>query len=29
MFANLINGKVEIVLWFKTWYVNIFCFVFG
>ncbi len=29
MVANLINGKVEIVSWFKTWYVNIFCFVFG
>jgi len=29
MVANLINGKVELVSWFKTWYVNIFCFVFG
>jgi len=29
MIANLINGMVEIVLWFKTWYVKIFCFVFG
>jgi len=29
MVANLINGKVEIVPWFKTWYGSIFCFVFG
>jgi len=29
MVANLINGKVEIISWFKTWYVNIFRFVFG
>ena len=29
MVANLINGMVEIVPWFKTWYVNIFYFVFG
>jgi len=29
MVANLINGKVEIVPWFKTWYVNIFYFVSG
>jgi len=29
MVVNMINGKVEIVPWFKTWYVNIFCFVFG
>jgi len=29
MVANLINGKVEIVPWFKRWYVNVFCFVFG
>jgi len=29
MVANLINGKVEIVPCFKTWYVNIFCSVFG
>jgi len=29
MVANLINEKVEFVPWFKTWYVNLFCFVFG
>jgi len=29
MVANLINEKVKIVPWFKTWYVNLFCFVFG
>jgi len=29
MVANLINWKIEIVSWFKTWHVNIFCFVFG
>jgi len=29
MIANLRNGKVELVLWFKTWYVNVFCFEFG
>jgi len=29
MVANLINVKVEIVSWFITWYVNIFCFVFA
>jgi len=29
MVAKLINVNVEIVSWFKTWYVNIFCFVFG
>jgi len=27
--ANLINGKIETVPWFKRWYVNIFYFVFG
>jgi len=27
--ANLINGQVEIVPWLKTWYVNLFYFVFG
>jgi len=27
--ANLINEKVEFVPWFKTWYVNLFSFVFG
>jgi len=26
---SLRNKKVELVPWFKTWYVNIFCFVFG
>ena len=29
MILNLRNKKVELVPWFKTWYVNIFCFVFG
>jgi len=29
MVVNLINGQVEIVPWFKTWYVNPFYFVFG
>jgi len=29
MITSLINGKVEQVPWFKTWYVNIFCFVFS
>ena len=29
MVASLRNKKVELVPWFKTWYVNIFCFVFG
>ena len=27
--VNFINGKVECAPWFKTWYVNIFGFVFG
>jgi len=27
--VNFINRKVECAPWFKTWYVNIFCFVFG
>ncbi len=25
---SLRNKKVELVLWFKTWYVNVLCFVF-
>jgi len=29
MVGNLINKKVEYGPWFKTWFVNIFCFVFG
>jgi len=29
MVGNLINRKVEFVPWFKTLFVNIFCFVFG
>jgi len=29
MVANLINEKVEFVPWFKTWFVNLFGFVFG
>ncbi len=29
MLLSLRNMKVELVLWFKTWYVNILCFVFG
>ena len=29
MLLSLRNKKVELVLWFKTCYVNIFCFVFG
>ena len=29
MVANLINGQVEIVPWLKTWYVNLFYFLFG
>jgi len=27
--ANLINEKVEFVPWFKTWFMNLFGFVFG
>jgi len=27
--ANLINGKVEFFAWFKTWFMNLFRFVFG
>jgi len=26
---NFINGKVECASWFRTWYMNIFCFEFG
>ena len=29
MVANLINGKVEFVAWFKACFVNLFGFVFG
>ena len=29
MILNLRNKKVELFPWFKTWYVNIFCLVFG
>ena len=29
MVANLINGKVEFVAWFKAWFVNLFRCVFG
>ena len=29
MVANLINGKVELVPWFKTRFVNLFGFVLG
>jgi len=29
MLLSLRNKKVELVLWFKMWYVYIFCFVFG
>jgi len=29
MVANLINGKVEFVPWFKVWFVNLFGLVFG
>jgi len=29
MLTSLINGKVELVPWFKIWYVNLFGFVFG
>jgi len=29
MVANLINGKVELVPWFVTWFVNLFGCVFG
>ena len=29
MVANLINGKVEFVAWFKAWFVNLFGCVFG
>ena len=29
MDSNLINGKVELVPWFKTWFVKLFGFVFG
>jgi len=29
MVGNLINGKVEYIPWFKTWFVNLFGFVFG
>ena len=29
MLLSLRNKKVELVLWFKTWYVNVLCFVFG
>jgi len=27
--ANMINGKVKLVHWFKAWFVNLFGFVFG
>jgi len=29
MDSNLINGMDELVRWFKTWFVNLFGFVFG
>jgi len=29
MVANLINGNVEFVPWFKAWFVNLFAYVFG
>jgi len=29
LFTILINMKVELVPWYKTWYLNLFCFIFG